>query len=254
MQLKEVPFVAARVTKRAPEAVRCVLGEEPRRHRPNWVRYARRLVEDDDFDTDNGNDLVKQLRKANKQKEKELAELKSQFESISKSNRERAIICICYKWEGEKKVHFLRWDKNQCDKTLLKEFIKVANDAHELVGHNSDMFDLPWIRTRCLFHNIDMFPNYTTIDTYKISKNKFKFNSNKLDYIAKFLGVGACDVRVGVTLRHGVGDEPPAQVPAVISSRCHLVSYATIVALYHSSNGFIVFQLSTAGTEFQRKA
>jgi len=31
------------------------------------------------------------LRKANKQKEKELAELKSQFESISKSNRERAI-------------------------------------------------------------------------------------------------------------------------------------------------------------------
>ncbi len=47
--------------------------------------------EDDDFDTDNGNDLVKQLRKANKQKEKELAELKTQFESISKSNRERAI-------------------------------------------------------------------------------------------------------------------------------------------------------------------
>ena len=34
--------------------------------------------EDDDFDTpsNDGNDLVKQLRKANKQKEKELAELK----------------------------------------------------------------------------------------------------------------------------------------------------------------------------------
>jgi hypothetical protein len=49
--------------------------------------------EDDDFDTssNDGNDLVKQLRKANKQKEKELAELKTQFESISKSNRERAI-------------------------------------------------------------------------------------------------------------------------------------------------------------------
>ena len=47
--------------------------------------------EDDDFDTDNGNDLVKQLRKANKQKEKELADLKAQLESISKANRERAI-------------------------------------------------------------------------------------------------------------------------------------------------------------------
>ena len=50
--------------------------------------------EDDDFDTeekDSSNDLVKQLRKANKQKEKELAELKAQFETLSKANRERAI-------------------------------------------------------------------------------------------------------------------------------------------------------------------
>ena len=50
--------------------------------------------EDDDFDTeekDSSNDLVKQLRKANKQKEKELAELKAQFEGLSKANRERAI-------------------------------------------------------------------------------------------------------------------------------------------------------------------
>ena len=49
--------------------------------------------EDDDFDTpsNDGNDLVKQLRKATKQKDKELAELKAQFDSISKANRERAI-------------------------------------------------------------------------------------------------------------------------------------------------------------------
>ena len=46
--------------------------------------------EDDDF-TVESNDLVKQLRKANKQKEKELAELKSQFENLSKAQKERAI-------------------------------------------------------------------------------------------------------------------------------------------------------------------
>jgi hypothetical protein len=48
--------------------------------------------EDDDFDTDSsGNDLVKQLRKATKQKDKELSELKAQFESLNKAQRERAI-------------------------------------------------------------------------------------------------------------------------------------------------------------------
>jgi hypothetical protein len=40
---------------------------------------------------DSSNDLVKQLRKASKQKDKELNELKAQFESLNKSQRERAI-------------------------------------------------------------------------------------------------------------------------------------------------------------------
>jgi hypothetical protein len=52
--------------------------------------------EDDEDDittnnSDNGNDLVKQLRKAAKQKDKELQELRSQFESLNKAQRERAI-------------------------------------------------------------------------------------------------------------------------------------------------------------------
>ena len=47
--------------------------------------------DDDDFTEDSSNDLVKQLRKASKQKDKELAELRSQFESLSKGQRERAI-------------------------------------------------------------------------------------------------------------------------------------------------------------------
>ena len=104
--------------------------------------------------------------------------------------KERAIICICYKWEDEKQVHSLSWDKNQSDKKLLQEFIKVANEADELVGHNGDKFDLPWVRTRCLYHRVDLFPRYTTIDTLKLSRRQFRFNSNRLDYIASFLGIG----------------------------------------------------------------
>jgi DNA polymerase elongation subunit (family B) len=104
--------------------------------------------------------------------------------------KERGIICICYKWEDEKEVHSLHWDKKQCDKKLLQEFIKVANQADELVGHNGDKFDLPWIRTRCLYHRVDLFPKYVTIDTLKLSRRQFRFNSNRLDYIASYLGIG----------------------------------------------------------------
>jgi uncharacterized protein YprB with RNaseH-like and TPR domain len=104
--------------------------------------------------------------------------------------KERAIICICYKWEGDEKVYSLTWDDNQNDKKMLEKFILIANEADELVGHNGDKYDLAWIRTRCLFHSIPMFPKYVTIDTLKQARAQFKFNSNKLDYIGKFLGLG----------------------------------------------------------------
>ena len=103
---------------------------------------------------------------------------------------ERAIICICYKWEGDEEVHSLTWDRKQCDKKMLRDFSGVLNSADEAIGHNGDRFDLKWIKTRCLYHRIPMYPNYTTLDTLKVARNQFLFNSNKLDYIAKFLGFG----------------------------------------------------------------
>ena len=84
----------------------------------------------------------------------------------------------------------LQWDSKQCDKKMLEKFIEVADSATELVGQNGEKFDLPWIRTRCLLHKIPMFPKYTTIDTLKVARSKFRFNSNRLNYIADFLGLG----------------------------------------------------------------
>lgn len=103
--------------------------------------------------------------------------------------KERAIICICYKWAGESKVHSLKWNSGD-DKQLIKDFLKILDKADESIGHNSDKFDLKWLRTRALFHNLPMFPDYTTVDTLKLARSGFKFNSNRLDYLGKFFGVG----------------------------------------------------------------
>ena len=105
--------------------------------------------------------------------------------------QERAIICVSWEWEGSDESHSLTWDKNHCDKKLIKKFVKEMNKATELVYHNGDRFDLKWLRTRALYHGIHMNHSFDTIDTLKIAKSGFYFNSNKLDYIAKYLGVGA---------------------------------------------------------------
>ena len=126
------------------------------------------------------------------------------YDSIIK---ERAIICVSWKWEGEKEVHSLTWDKKQNDKKLLTEFVKVLAEADEIIAHNGDFFDMRWLRGRCVFHGIEMNPYYTTTDTLKLARYAFYFNSNRLDYLAKFLGVGSKTPHAGFQLWVDVMDK-----------------------------------------------
>ena len=103
--------------------------------------------------------------------------------------RERAVICLCYKWENSSKVHSLTWN-NGDDKQVLLDFMDIIESADEVVGHNSDKFDIKWLRTRCFYHKIRMPSKVKSIDTFKWAKEYFNFNSNKLDYIGQFSGVG----------------------------------------------------------------
>lgn len=103
---------------------------------------------------------------------------------------ERAIICISWKWADDPIVHSLTWDRNQSDKEMLKSFILELNKADEVIAHNGDKFDIRWLRTRCLKNGIQMFPKYQSLDTLKLVRSSFNFNSNTLNYIAKYLGLG----------------------------------------------------------------
>lgn len=111
--------------------------------------------------------------------------------SLSHDNiiEERAIICICWKFEGESKVHSLEWNKGD-DKQLLEKFAKIIDGADEVIGQNSDQFDIKWLRTRCIYHNIPVSIKFNSLDTLKMARAGFKLNCNKLDYMGQFLGLG----------------------------------------------------------------
>ena len=77
--------------------------------------------EDDDITTDLSNDLVKQLRKAAKQKDKELQELRSQFENLSKGQRERAIKdLLASRGVNSKIASFIPQDIDPTEESLSK--------------------------------------------------------------------------------------------------------------------------------------
>ena len=77
--------------------------------------------DDDDFTNDSSNDLVKQLRKAAKQKDKELQELRSQFENLSKGQRERAIKdLLASRGVNSKIASFIPQDIDPTEESLSK--------------------------------------------------------------------------------------------------------------------------------------
>ena len=78
--------------------------------------------EDDDFEQeDTSNDLVKQLRKATKAKDKELAELKSQYENLAKANRERAIKdALASRGVNQKIASFIPQDIDPTEESVSK--------------------------------------------------------------------------------------------------------------------------------------
>lgn len=100
--------------------------------------------------------------------------------------KERALICISYKWSDSDKVYSIAWD-NGDDYKMLVEFSKIINDADEIVTQNGDRFDIKFLRTRCLFHDIPFNSKFNSIDTLKMAKSGFYFNSNRLDYMGKVL-------------------------------------------------------------------
>jgi uncharacterized protein YprB with RNaseH-like and TPR domain len=83
--------------------------------------------------------------------------------------KERAIICICYKWEGNKKVYSIEWDRGD-DRQLVEDFAVVAAEADELVAHNGDSFDIRWFNGRNALHDLPPLPEYKTVDTYRIAR------------------------------------------------------------------------------------
>lgn len=75
------------------------------------------------------------------------------------------------------------------DSRILEGLWDLLDQADIVIGHNLDRFDIPRIKTRFLLHNIEPPSFYKQLDTLKVAKKEFNFSSNKLDYLAKFLGV-----------------------------------------------------------------
>jgi len=107
------------------------------------------------------------------------------------------LISGAWKWHGQKKIHAVSIIDNmkefRKDPTNDYHVVKALRDAIEeadiIVAHNGDKFDIKKLNTRILYHGLEPLGKKVSIDTLKVAKKEFSFTSNRLDYIAKYLGL-----------------------------------------------------------------
>lgn len=130
--------------------------------------------------------------------------------------RDTYIMCFAAKWLGDKKTKtyalpdypLYKRDKHS-DKALCQTLHDMLSEADIVVAHNGDAFDLKKINSRLITNGYAPPSPYKTIDTLKVARRAFKFDSNKLDNIGRYLNEGRKIPNTGAALWRGCVNGDP---------------------------------------------
>lgn len=120
------------------------------------------------------------------------------------------ILCFAYKWLGSKKTEFIglpdfkSYDKDKTDDYGVAWHLReLLDEANIVISHNGNAFDIKKILARVASHEIMPPSPFQSIDTLMVARKKFKFDSNRLDDLARELGVGAKLSHTGFAMWEG---------------------------------------------------
>lgn len=105
------------------------------------------------------------------------------------------LLSFAYKWLGGPTKCIALCDKKGykpgCeDGAILQDLWDILNEADVVVAQNGDEFDIKKINTRFVHAGMQPPSPYRTVDTLKVARGRFAFNSNRLNDLGQFLGCG----------------------------------------------------------------
>lgn len=78
---------------------------------------------------------------------------------------------------------------NEDDERIVRSFWKLLDEADIVIAHNANGFDIPKLNTKFLQYGLHPPSPYEVIDTLLHLRKKFKFGSNRLNYVNAVLGL-----------------------------------------------------------------
>jgi len=119
--------------------------------------------------------------------------------SIDQIAKDWTVLTWAAKWLGEDEIisetqmnyRSIQNPYDLDDFEIVEKLWHLFDEADFVVAHNGRVFDTKKINAKFIEHGMSPPSPYKVIDTLDIAKRNFNFTSNKLDYIAQNLGVGA---------------------------------------------------------------
>ena len=118
-------------------------------------------------------------------------------QDVIQFEKEWTMLSFSYKELGSKKTYsyalcdFKGYKKGDLDDSkLVKKLWEVLDSADIVIAHNGDNFDIKRSNSRFIVHGLTPPKPYRSLDTLKVARQKFGFNSNKLDDLGNILGIG----------------------------------------------------------------
>ena len=99
---------------------------------------------------------------------------------------------MCYSWKelGEKHVHFVSRHDFKTYHEFVKSLQELLDSADVTIAHNGGSFDDKMANRFFVIEGLTPPKPRKTVDTLREARRYFKFESNKLDDLGQFLGVG----------------------------------------------------------------
>lgn len=98
------------------------------------------------------------------------------------------VIAFASKWYGKAAVEF-RSDFHDGHAEMVDRAHALLDEADIVVHYNGTKFDLPHLRREFLGRRQPAYSPVAEVDLLKVAKTRFRFPSNKLDYVSQFVGL-----------------------------------------------------------------
>lgn len=109
------------------------------------------------------------------------------------------VLCWAAKWHGKPKVYYASIYDNTKEE-MLEQVHAMMDEADVIVHYNGKKFDIPTLNREFVLNRMAPPSPSKQVDVLEHVKRRFRFPSNKLDYVSNALGVGNKHKHEGHTL------------------------------------------------------